>query len=93
VRQYLAAVGRGDEESAYAALGAAPGDRGASLGEASVVDSRAKVSHLESHALANGDALVNVVVTTAAGPYYGTYTVHRLDTGAAVITSHELTKP
>ena len=93
VREYLNAVAHDDEASAYAALGANPGDKGASLSEATVVDSRSKVARVDAHPVANGDALVNVVVTTPSGPYYGTYTVHRTETGAAVITAHELTKP
>lgn len=92
VRQYLEAVKRGDSTAAYAALGAAPGDRGAALTETGIVDARTRIGRIDSHG--NGDtATVEVDLQTAGGPYYGEYTVRKNDTGAAVIVQHSLVKP
>lgn len=93
VRQYLEAVKRGDEDGAYAALGTSPGAKGASLSEAGVVDSRTHVGRIDAHAAANDNVLVSVQLQTASGPYFGQYTVHKTDTGAAVITAHSIAKP
>lgn len=93
VRQYLEAVKRGDQDGAYAALGASPGSKGASLSEAGVIDSQTRVGRIDAHAAANDDALVSVQLQTASGPYYGQYTVHKTDTGAAVIVAHSIVKP
>jgi len=92
VRQYLEAVKRGDSTAAYAALGAAPGDRGASLTESGIVDAHTRIGRIDSHG--GGDtATVEVDLQTAGGPYYGEYTVRKNDTGAAVIVQHSLVKP
>ena len=91
VRQYLAAVSRGDQESAYAALGGSPGDRGVALTEAGIVDARTKIGKVEAHGGANS-ATVNVDLQTPDGTYYGQYTVHRNETGAAVIVQHSIAK-
>ncbi len=92
VRQYLEAVKRGDSSAAYAALGASPGDRGASLTEAGIVDAHTRIGRIDSHG--TGDtATVEVDLQTAGGPYYGEYTVRKNDTGAAVIVQHSLVKP
>ncbi len=92
MRQYLEAVKRGDTTSAYAALGAAPGDRGVALTESGVVDSRTHIGRIDSHG--TGDtATVEVDLQTPGGPYYGEYTVRKNDTGAAVIVQHSLVKP
>jgi hypothetical protein len=93
VRQYLEAVKRGDQDDAYAALGASPGDRGASLTEAGIVDSQTRVGRIDAHPAANHDALVSVQLETPSGPYFGQFTVHKIDTGAAVIVAHSIVKP
>ena len=91
VRQYLAAVSRGDEESAYAALGGSPGDRGVQLTEAGIVDAHTKIGKVEAHGAGNA-ATVNVDLQTPDGVYYGQYTVRRNETGAAVIVQHSIAK-
>jgi hypothetical protein len=93
VRQYLEAVKRGDQDGAYAALGTTPGAKGATLTEAAVVDSQTRVGRIDAHAAANDNALVSVQLQTPNGPYYGQYTVHKTDTGAAVIVAHSIVKP
>ena len=91
VRQYLVAVSRGDQDSAYAALGGSPGDRGVQLTEAGIVDARTKIGTVESRG--TGDtATVTVDLHTPDGLYYGQYTVRRNDTGAAVIVQHSISK-
>jgi len=92
VRQYLEAVKRGDSSAAYAALGASPGDRGASLTEAGIVDAHTRIGRIDSHGTSD-TATVEVDLQTAGGPYYGEYTVRKNDTGAAVIVQHSLVKP
>jgi hypothetical protein len=93
VRQYLEAVKRGDQDGAYAALGTTPGAKGATLTEAAVVDSQTRVGRIDAHSAANDNALVSVQLQTPNGPYYGQYTVHKTDTGAAVIVAHSIVKP
>ena len=93
VRQYLEAVKRGDQDGAYAALGSTPGAKGVTLTEQGVVDSQTRVGRIDAHAAANDNALVSVQLQTANGPYYGQYTVHKTETGAAVIVAHSIVKP
>ncbi len=92
VKQYLLAVAHGDDAAAYAALGASPGDRGANLTEAGVVDTKTRFGRSDAQPVANGNVVVTVPFQTTMGAYIGTYTVHRNDTGAAVIVSHSLSK-
>ena len=92
VRQYLEAIKRGDEDGAYAALGSTPGAKG-QLTESGVVDSRTHVGRIDAHSAANDDALVSVQLSTSSGPYFGQFTVHKTDTGAAVIVAHSIVKP
>ncbi len=91
VRQYLAAVSRGDQDSAYAALGGSPGDRSVQLTEAGIVDAHTKIGRIVAHG-AGDAATVNVDLQTPDGTYYGQYTVRRNETGAAVIVQHSIGK-
>ena len=93
VRQYLEAVKRGDQDGAYAALGSTPGAKGATLSEQGVVDSQTHVGRIDARTAANDNALVSVQLQTPNGPYYGQYTVHKTETGAAVIVAHSIVKP
>jgi hypothetical protein len=92
VRQYLLALARGDTTSAYAVLSPAPGAGGETPPEAGALDSSLHIAHIEARG-SDSAATVNVDLTTANGPYYGQYTVHRSSTGAAVIVSHTFGKP
>lgn len=90
VRQYVAAIGRGDEATAYAAFG--PGAAGnVKLIESGVLDGTTRIRHVEARGVGN-NATVNVDLKTAKGLYFGQYTVRRTDSGAALITEHALNK-
>lgn len=89
VRQYVAAIERGDDASAYAAFG--PNASGVKLIESGVIDSSSRIQHVEARAAGN-NATVNVDLKTPAGLYFAQYTVHRTDTGAALIVDHALNK-
>jgi hypothetical protein len=91
VRQYLLSIARGDTTSAYAVLSPAPG-AGSAPPEVGAVDSSLRISKIEARGSGDG-AMVTVDLTTASGPYYGQYTVHRSVTGAAIIVSHTFAKP
>ena len=90
VRQYLLALAAGDTQSAYAALAQPPGPAG--VPERGAVDSSLRIEKIQARGT-DSAASVSVDVTTASGPYYGQYTVHRSATGAAVIVSHTFAKP
>jgi hypothetical protein len=92
VRQYLLALARGDTTSAYAVLSPSPGSGGEAPPELGTLDSSLHIGRIEARG-SDAAATVNVDLTTAAGPYYGQYTVHRSATGAAVIVSHTFGKP
>jgi hypothetical protein len=92
VLQYLLSIARGDTDSAYAALGDGPGSHAGSLPEVGTLDSTMHISKIEAHGSDSG-ATVTVDLTTASGPYYGQYTVHKSSTGAAIIVSHTFGKP
>jgi hypothetical protein len=92
VRQYLLALARGDTTSAYAVLSPAPGSGGEAPPELGAIDSSLHIGRIEARGSDSG-ATVNVDLSTAGGPYYGQYTVHRSATGAAVIVSHTFGKP
>jgi hypothetical protein len=92
VRQYLLALARGDTTSAYAVLSPAPGSGGETPPELGALDSSLHIGRIEARG-SDASATVNVDLTTAGGPYYGQYTVHRSSTGAAVIVSHTFGKP
>lgn len=88
VRQYVAAIERGDTSTAYAAFG--PGAAGnVRLLESGTLDASTRIQHLEARS-AGDNATVNVDLKTAKGRYFGQYTVHRTESGAALITDHAL---
>jgi hypothetical protein len=92
VRQYLESLKRGDQDAAFAVL-ASPPKSEADLAEFGIVDGRTRVARVDAHDAANSDALVSVQMDTPNGPYFGQYTVHKSDTGAAVIVAHSIVKP
>jgi len=92
VRQYLLSIARGDTDSAYAALGDAPGSHPDSVPEIGTVDSTMHIAKIMARG-SDSSATVDVDLTTSAGPYYGQYTVHKSATGAAIIVSHTFGKP
>ncbi|MDQ2858310.1 MAG: hypothetical protein M3R53_06620, partial [Candidatus Eremiobacteraeota bacterium] len=91
VRQYIAAVARGDVPSAYGALGQSVPDT-ADLPEIGVIDGNTRIRHVEARG--SGDAAaVNVDMQGRSGLFFGQYTVHKTPSGAAVIVQHTLVKP
>jgi hypothetical protein len=88
VRQYIAAVARGDDATARAAFGP---DAPASLAEAGIVNASTRIQHIEARS-AGDNATVNVDLRTATGLYFGQYTVHRTSSGAALIANHAINK-
>jgi len=91
VRQYLSSIARGDNESAYAAMGEPPGSHAGALPEAGALDPNMRFERIEAHG-GDSSATVNVDVMTASGRYSGEYTVRRSSTGAAIIVSHTFAK-
>lgn len=88
VRQYIAAVARGDDATARAAFGS---DAPASLAEAGIVNASTRIQHIEARS-AGDNVTVNVDLRTATGLYFGQYTVHRTSSGAALIANHAINK-
>ena len=88
VKQYLRALARGDTESASGAF--VPGASN-SYPERDVLDSTAQIGTISSRG-SNDVQTVNARITNSGGTYLGTYTVHRTQTGAAVIVSHTISK-
>ena len=88
VRQYIAAVARGDDATARAAFGS---DAPASLAEAGIVNASTRIQHIEARS-AGDNVTVNVDLRTATGLYFGQYTVHRASSGAALIANHAINK-
>ncbi len=84
-RQYLGAVERGEPTAAYAALGAAPGDK-------RIVDPATRIGRIDAQPGAGGDVFLTVPLRTASGPYVATYTVRRSESGAAIIVDHAISK-
>ena len=88
VRVYLAAVGRGDRETAIAELTTRPSGP---LPEEGVVDGDTQIRTIDVHGA--GDVVtVDVDLKTASGSYAAQYTVDRSATGAALIAAHSIVK-
>jgi hypothetical protein len=93
VRSYLGALQRGDEDSAYAAFGAAPGDRGIVFTEQGILDAKTQIVRVDARQTGTDAATVEVVFKTTKGQYFAQYFLKRSPTGAALITDHEMIKP
>jgi len=89
VRAYLAAVERGDVNSAYALLAAPPKD--GTLPEIGIVDSTTRITHIQARGLADA-ATVNLDLQTRSGAYSAQYTVHRTSSGDAMIVQQSIIK-
>jgi len=85
---YLAAIERGDRDSATAELASRPAE---ALAEEGVVDQSTQIRKVEVHG--TGDIVtVDVDLTTSAGAYSAQYTVKKSPTGAALIVNHSIVK-
>jgi hypothetical protein len=93
VRSYLGAVMRGDQDSAYAAFGATPGDKGIILTEQGIIDPGTQIVRVDARQTGDNAATVAVDLQTAKGSYFVQYFLKRSPTGAALITNHEIIKP
>lgn len=89
VRAYFAALARGDDASALAALD--PSKR-RDLGEREFVDSSLRIVSLDAHGTGDS-ATVNVDLSTTKGAYFEQFYLHRTSTGAALIVEHTYIKP
>lgn len=92
VRRYLAAIMRGDEPAAFAALGGAPGDKGLNLSEEAFLDPKARILSLRTRARGEASATVEVEIASSKGTYFATYRVAPGNQGP-VIESHDFIKP
>ena len=92
MRQYLAAIQRGNDQAAYAAFGADPGASNVKLSEKDIVDPATRIVKLDAHGTAD-DATVNVDLATSKGAYFAQYFLRRSPTGAALIYDHVFIKP
>jgi len=82
---------RGDEGSAYSALGGAAGDRGLTLSEEAFLDANARITSLHTTKLDDSTAQVECEINSAKGNYYATYHVSTGPHGNT-ITQHDYIK-
>lgn len=91
VRAYLRALQRGDDDSAYASLGATPGSAGASLTEKQFAVPGMRITRL--NAQGHGDsAQVDVDVDSPSGTYFAQFFLRRTPSGAAIIYNKSFIK-
>ncbi|BDE05719.1 hypothetical protein WPS_09950 [Vulcanimicrobium alpinum] len=91
VRRYIGALIAGNENGAYAALGASPGDAGAQLSEEAFVDRSTHITSIRTTRVDASGATVEVEMNSARGAYYGTYHVVK-GPGGPVIDQHDYIK-
>jgi len=91
VRRYLDALIAGNENAAYAALGAAPGDPNARLSEEAFIDRGTRITSIRTTAVNANGATVEVEISSSRGSYYGTYHVIT-GAGGPVIDQHDYIK-
>jgi hypothetical protein len=91
VRRYLTSLIAGNENAAYAELGKAPGEPGASLSEEAFIDRGTRITSMRTTATDANGATVEVELTSARGSYYATYHVTNGPNGP-VIDQHDYIK-
>jgi hypothetical protein len=91
VRAYLRALQRGDDDSAYASLGAEPGQHGVNLNEKQFADSSMRIRRVEAHGGVDS-AQVEVDVESTNGAYFAQFFLRRTASGAAVIYNKNFVK-
>jgi hypothetical protein len=91
VRRYLDALIAGNENAAYAALGAAPGDPNARLSEEAFIDRGTRITSIRTTAVNANGATVEVEISSSRGAYYATYHV-TAGAGGPVIDQHDYIK-
>jgi hypothetical protein len=91
VRRYLDALIAGNENAAYAALGASPGDPNARLSEEAFIDRGTRITSMRTTSAYATGATVEVELRSSRGSYYGTYHVTS-GAGGLVIDQHDYIK-
>ena len=91
VRRYIDALIAGNENGAYAALGASPGDANARLSEEAFVDRGTRITSMRTTSVNASGATVEVEMASSRGTYYGTYHVTNGSAGP-VIDQHDYIK-
>ena len=91
VRRYLSSLIAGNQNAAYAELGKAPGDPGASLSEEAFIDRGTRIISMRTTASDASGATVEVELSTSRGSYYATYHVIN-GPGGPVIDQHDYIK-
>jgi hypothetical protein len=91
VRRYIGDLVAGNENGAYALLGAAPGDPNARLSEEAFVDRDTHIVSMRTNASDPTGATVEVELSSARGTYFATYHVHNGPNGP-VIDQHDYIK-
>ncbi|HEY0798236.1 MAG TPA: hypothetical protein VGD50_03745 [Candidatus Baltobacteraceae bacterium] len=90
VRGYLTAIQRGDEDTAYAALGGEAGSPGLVLSEDEFMDRTARIVSMHGTGTATS-AAVRVDIVSDKGEYTADYTVDRGPKGP-IIRNHDFTQ-
>jgi hypothetical protein len=91
VRQYLAALERGDDAAAYAAFGEPSGASGVTFVEKRYVDQTTRIVRVSSSGTDDA-ATVDVELETAGATYFAQYFLTRSAAGSAVIQRHSIAK-
>ncbi len=92
VRNYIHALIRGDEVTAFHDLGASPGDKSANLSEESFIDHSANITSITGQTDAVGTS-VQAEVDAKHGLYFLTFKVAPNSDGKLIITEHDFIKP
>ncbi len=91
MRRYITSLIAGNENAAYAELGKAPGDPGASLSEEAFIDRGTRIASMRTTASDANGATVEVEIVSSRGSYYATYHVSN-GPGGPVIDQHDYIK-
>jgi hypothetical protein len=88
VRRYLDALIAGNENGAYAALGASPGDANVQLSEEAFIDRGTRITSMRTTHVDQNGATVETEIHSTRGAYYATYHVVNGPSGP-VIDQHD----
>jgi hypothetical protein len=91
VRRYLSNLIVGNESAAYADLGKAPGEPGATLSEEAFIDRNTRITSVRTTSVDANGATVEAELATARGSYVATYHVTN-GPGGPVIDQHDYIK-
>ncbi len=91
MRRYIDALIRGDEKTAYSALGESPGTAPGALTEESFLDPNARIISLKVTRIDASNAAVACEIRSAKGHYYATYHV-TASSGGPYISEHDYIK-